>query len=82
MLIRGGGEDLKITELSSNLKWLELEPGPLEPAGNATRVKLHVVFPPDSPQMSRTNQNPAELVVRTSHPDASEIRIKLTFVTQ
>lgn len=82
MLIRGGGEDFKITELSSDLKWLKLEPGPNEQVGNATRVKLNVIFPPDSPQMIRSHQNPAELVVKTSHPDAREIRIKLTFSTQ
>jgi len=82
MLIRGGGEDFKVTELSSDLKWLELETGPLERAGNATRVKLNVVFPPGCPQMARSHQNPAELVVKTTHPEASEIRIKLTFATQ
>ena len=82
MLIRGGGEDFKVTELSSDLKWLELETRPLEPAGNATRVKLNLVFPPGCPQMIRSHQDPAEVIVKTNHPDASEIRIKLTFVTQ
>lgn len=82
MLIRGGGEDFKVTELSSDLKWLELEAGPLERAGNATRVKLNLVFPPGCPQMIRSHQDPAEVIVKTNHPDASEIRIKLTFATQ
>lgn len=82
MLIRGSSEDFKITELSSDLKWLKLEPGPNEQVGNATRVKLNVIFPPGCPQMTRTKQNSAELVVKTNHPDASEIRIRLTFAAQ
>lgn len=81
LLVRGAGESFQVTDLSSDLKWLKLSHEAPERAGNATRVKLNVEFPPDSPRMSRPQQNPARITVKTSHPDAAVIDVRLTFAT-
>lgn len=82
LLVRGGGDDFEITETTSDLKWLLVSTDPPEAVGNATRVKLNVKFPPDCPRLTRSSESPAHLTVKTTHPDAREIKMKLAFIVE
>ncbi|MFP6765548.1 MAG: DUF1573 domain-containing protein [Planctomycetaceae bacterium] len=79
LFVRGREEKFEVTDIEHPLEWLNVTTEVLEKVGKADRVKLNVEFPADCPQLVRTETNPISIVLKTNHPEASEITLKLAF---
>jgi len=81
MLVRGAPEEgLKFTEIVSDPDSLKLELIPeAKGAGNAKRYTLVVQAPPNGPRLTRRDENPAEIRIKTNHPEAPEMNLKVHF---
>ncbi|NQV24878.1 MAG: DUF1573 domain-containing protein [Rhodopirellula sp.] len=82
VICRGFDDELKLTEAVVDPSWLKvsLEPAPGE--GDVRRYRLLLKFPAGLPLMSRTQLNPATLKLRTNHPDAEALNLKVAFVVE
>jgi hypothetical protein len=83
MLVRGAPEEgLRFTEVKSDPDTLKLDLQPeAKGAGNAKRYTLVVQAPPNGPRLTRRDENPAEFRIKTNHPDAPEMILKVQFTS-
>ncbi|MFN7803703.1 MAG: DUF1573 domain-containing protein [Planctomycetaceae bacterium] len=83
ILVRGAPEEgLQFTEVKADPESLRLELQPeAKGAGTAKRYTLVVQAPPNGPRLTRRDENPAEFRIRTNHPDAPEMILKVQFTS-
>ncbi|HBH52094.1 MAG TPA: hypothetical protein DDY91_09395, partial [Planctomycetaceae bacterium] len=81
MLVRGAPEEgLQFSEVVSDPESLKVELIPeAKGAGNAKRYTLVVQAPPNGPRLTRRDENPAEIRIKTNHPEAPEMNLKVQF---
>lgn len=82
MFVRGGEEEFKVTAVEKDIPWIKVSTETKEKLGNADRIQLNIEFPPDCPKTVRTTSQPAVITLKTNHPEAPQIAIKLSFVSQ
>ena len=82
MFVRGGEEEFKVTAVEKDLSWINVTTETKEKVGNADRVQLNIEFPPDCPKTFRTLTMPAKITLKTNHPEAAEITVKLAFISE
>jgi len=82
LYVRGLNEKFEVTKIEQPLEWLNVTAEVLEKAGNAGRVNLKIEFPADSPRLVRTFSDPIQIVLKTNHPEAREITLRLAFTTR
>jgi hypothetical protein len=82
MFVRGGDEEFKVTSLEKDLPWINVTTETKEKVGNADRVQVNIEFPADCPKTVRTTTMPATIRLKTNHPEAAEITINLSFISE
>lgn len=82
LVVRGGEEQLQVSDTTADPDWIKVSTELMDKVGNASRVKIHVEFPPGCPRVVRRVQNLASISLKTNHPDARDIKLKLGFISQ
>lgn len=80
MIPRGMEGDLTIEVLKAEPTWLKPVLIKEGMAGNLTRYRLRIEIPPGVGNIARTLSNPATVKLKTNHPTAGELTIRVAFV--
>lgn len=84
MFLRGFDEELEIGEVTSSPKWVKaaLTPEPIKGgAGQAQRFRLKIEVPANLPVVTRDRSNPAEILVKTNHPEFQQLKLQFAFIS-
>ena len=77
-----GDQKIEVQEISSNLPFLKctLEKDPAFKAPTKTRYSLKLTVPPGSPAGGYFGENSGRVVIKTTHEEYPEIKIRVRFV--
>jgi len=88
MFIRGDeADEFRITSVETRPEWLEIEVGEkrLVNRGKVATVPLEVIVPAGAPSvsyLSTSSNQPAEVILHTSHSRAKQVRVNIQFVVE
>ena len=82
VICRGFDGELKLEDVVTEPKWLNVDLKPAPGGGTLRRYHLTLHFPKGLPPMNRTSANPATLQIKTNHPDAGLLNLKAAFVVE
>jgi|GEM_PF-859968 len=82
MLPTGLDKPFEVSVLSTNPEWLEAEVSEQKSASGFSRFRLAISVPPGIPPVVRTADNPAQVVLKTNHPDVEELTLDVIFLSR
>lgn len=79
---RGMDTELKLESVKASPDWLKVQLIPDGPQGTFSRYRLMVEIPPGTGSIARPATAPAEIRIRTNHPSAGEITLRVAFISR